>query len=97
MIRKAVIKEEYSNNNCGIYFRIVFNWPEYGIFSFEEHICRKSFDGRVCLISCKVIRSRGNLTILYLVIYLFIYFKHRNFYSMFYKIYLQFIHVISIF
>ena len=30
--------EESSSNNCGISFWIVFNWPEYGILSFAEHI-----------------------------------------------------------
>ena len=30
--------EESVNNNCGISFWIVFNWPEYGISSFAEHI-----------------------------------------------------------
>ena len=35
--------EESINNNCGISFWIVFNWPEYGISSFAEQI----FDGRV--------------------------------------------------
>ena len=32
--------EESSSNNCGISFWIVFNWPEYGISSFAEHISR---------------------------------------------------------
>ena len=30
--------EEFNNNNCDISFWIVFNWPEYGISSFAEHI-----------------------------------------------------------
>ena len=30
--------EESINNNCGISFWIVFNWPEYVISSFAEHI-----------------------------------------------------------
>ena len=33
--------EESVNNNCGISFWIVFNWPEYGISSFAEHISRE--------------------------------------------------------
>ena len=33
--------EESSSNNCGISFWIVFNWPEYGILSFAEHISRE--------------------------------------------------------
>ena len=32
--------EESNNDNCGISFRVVFNWPEYGISSFAEHISR---------------------------------------------------------
>ena len=32
--------EESNSNNCGISFWIVFNWPEYGISSFAEHISR---------------------------------------------------------
>ena len=32
--------EELSNNNWGISFWIVFNWPEDGISSFAEHISR---------------------------------------------------------
>ena len=30
--------EEFDNNNCAISVWIVFNWPEYGISSFAEHI-----------------------------------------------------------
>ena len=30
--------EESSSNNSSISFWIVFNWPEYGISSFAEHI-----------------------------------------------------------
>ena len=32
--------EESSGNNCGISFWTVFNWSEYGISSFAEHISR---------------------------------------------------------
>ena len=32
--------EESSSNNCDISFWIVFNWPEYDISSFAEHISR---------------------------------------------------------
>ena len=60
--------EEYINNNCGISFWIVFNWPEYGISPFAEHIYRKFLTAEFDLISCKAIRSRGKLTILYLFI-----------------------------
>ena len=38
--------EESSNNNCGISFWIVFNWPKYGISSFSSYI-KRIFDGRV--------------------------------------------------
>ena len=60
--------EESVNNNCGISFWIVFNWPEYGILSFAEHISREFLTAEFDLISCKAIRSRGKLTILYLFI-----------------------------
>ena len=60
--------EESVNNNCGISFWIVFNWPEYGISSFAEHISREFLTAEFDLISCKAIRSRGKLTILYLFI-----------------------------
>ena len=57
--------EESVNNNC---FWIVFNWPEYGISSFAEHISREFLKAEFDLISCKAIRSRCKLTILYLFI-----------------------------
>ena len=60
--------EESVNNNCGIFFWIVFNWPEYGISSFAAHISREFLTAEFDLISCKAIRSRGKLTILYLFI-----------------------------
>ena len=60
--------EESVNNNCGISFWIVFNWPEYGISSFAEHISREFLTAEFDLISCKAIRARGKLTILYLFI-----------------------------
>ena len=60
--------EESSNNNCGISFWIVFNWPEYGISSFAEHISREFLTAEFDLISCKAIRSRAKLTVLYLFI-----------------------------
>ena len=80
--------EEFSNNNCGICFWIVFNWPEYGIPSFIEHISRDFLTAEFDL----TIRSRGNLTILYLFIV-------NTVTSVVFStaIYLQFIQVISIF
>ena len=60
--------EECSSNNYGISFWIVFNWPEYGISPFAEHISREFLTAEFDLISCKAIRSRGRLTILYLFI-----------------------------
>ena len=60
--------EESVNSNCGISFWIVFNWPEYGILSFAEHISREFLTAEFDLISCKAIRSRGKLTNLYLFI-----------------------------
>ena len=48
------------------FFWIVLNWPEYGISSFAEHISREFLTAEFDLISCKAIRSRGKLTILYL-------------------------------
>ena len=58
--------EESINNNCDISFWIVFNWPEYGISSFAEHISREYLTAEFDLISYKAIRSRGKLTMLYL-------------------------------
>ena len=55
--------EESSSNNCGVSF-----WPEYGISSFAEHISREFLTAEFDLISCKAIRSRGRLNILYLFI-----------------------------
>ena len=83
--------EESSNNNCGISFWIVFNWPEYGISSFAENISREFLTAEFDLISCKAIRSRGKLTILYL----FIVSTVTSVCSI--AIYLPFIQVISIF
>ena len=60
--------EESINNNCGISFWIVFNWPEYSISLFAEHISREFLTSEFDLISCKAIRSRGKLVILYLFI-----------------------------
>ena len=60
--------EESINNDCGISFWIVFNWPEYGISSFAEDIFREFLTAEFDLISCRAIRSRGKLTILYLFI-----------------------------
>ena len=60
--------EECSSNNYGISFWIVFNWPEYDISPFAEHISREFLTAEFDLISCKAIRSRGRLTILYLFI-----------------------------
>ena len=60
--------EESSSNNCGISFWIVFNWPEYGISSFAEDISREFLTADFDLISCKAIRSKGRLTILYLFV-----------------------------
>ena len=54
-------EEESSSNNCGISFWIVFNWPEYSISSFAEHISREFLTAQFDLISCKAIRSRGTL------------------------------------
>ena len=71
--------EESINNNCGISFWIVFNWPEYGISSFAEHISREFLTSEFDLISCKAIRSRDKLNSL------FISCKDRNFCSMFYS------------
>ena len=59
--------EEYSSNS-GISFWIVFNWPKYVISSFTEHISREFLMAEFDLISCKAIRSRVRLTILYLFI-----------------------------
>ena len=50
--------KEYSNNNCGISFWIVFTWPEYSISSFEENISKQFLAAEFDLISCKAIRSR---------------------------------------
>ena len=59
--------EEFSNNNCGITFWVLFNSSEYDISSFEEYISRELLTGELDLISCKVIWSRGKLKILYLL------------------------------
>ena len=42
--------EESSSNNCDISFWIVFNWPEYGILSFAEHISREFLTGELDLL-----------------------------------------------
>ena len=59
---------EESSNNCGSSLWIVFNWPEYSISSFAEHISREFLTAEFDLISCKAIGSRGRLAILYLFI-----------------------------
>ena len=53
---------EYSSNNCGVSFWIVFNWPEYGISAFEEYLSREFLTAKFDIISCKAIRSRGKLS-----------------------------------
>ena len=83
--------EESSNNNCGVSFWIEFNWPEYGISSFAEPISREFLTPEFDLISCKAIRSRGKLTILYLFIV-----NTVTSVVCFIAIYLPFIQVISI-
>ena len=83
---------ESINNKCGISFWIVFNWPEYGISSFAEHISREFLTAEFDLISCKAIRSRGKLTILYLFIVSTVTSVVCSI-----AIYLPFIQVISIF
>ena len=55
-------------NYCGISLWIVFNWPEYGISSFEEHISREFLTAEFDLMLRKAIRSRGKLAIHYLFI-----------------------------
>ena len=45
--------EESSSNNCGISFWIVFNWPQYSISSFAEHISREFLTAEFDLIFCK--------------------------------------------
>ena len=84
--------EEFNNNNCAISFWIVFNWPEYGISSFAEHIPREYLTAEFDLISCKTIRSRGKFRVLYL-------FTVNTVVSVVCSmvIFLQFIQVISIF
>ena len=57
--------EEFSNNNCGISFWIMFNWLEYGISSFAEHISREFLTAEFDLISCKAI---GKLKIFYIFV-----------------------------
>ena len=59
--------EEFNSNNCGISFGIVFNWPKYRISSFAEHISREFLTAEFGLISCKTMRSRGKLKIIYLL------------------------------
>ena len=66
MIQEAVRKTW--KNLVVIIVAFVFNWPEYGISSFAEHISREFLTAEFDLISCKAIRSRGRLTILYLFI-----------------------------
>ena len=84
--------EEFNNNNCGISFSIAFNWQEYAMSSFTEHIAREFLTAEFDLISCKTIRSRGKLKILYLFI---VNTVTSVVCSM--AIFLQFIQVISIF
>ena len=57
--------EEFNNNNCGISFWTVFNWSGYSISSFPEHISRELLTTEFDLISCKTMRSRRKLKILY--------------------------------
>ena len=70
--------EEYSNNNCGISFWIVFNWPEYGISSFAEHISKNFW--RQSLIWCLAKPYGHEVSWKW-----FIYCRDRNFYSTFYS------------
>ena len=78
--------------NCGISFWIIFNWPEYGISLFAEHILREFLTAEFDSISCKATRSRGRLTILYLFIVNMVTSVVCSI-----TIYLPFIQVISIF
>ena len=85
-------REESINNNCDISFWIVFNWHEYGISSFAEHISREFLTAVFDLISCKAIRARGKLAIPYLFIV-----NTINSVECSIAIYLPLIQVISIF
>ena len=84
--------EEFINNNCGISFWIVFNWPKHVISPFAEHISREFLTAGFDLMSSKAIRSRGKLTILYLFIV-----KTVTFLVSSIATYLPLIQVISIF
>ena len=48
------VGKEFKSNNCGISFSNVFNWPEYGILSFEERISRE-----ICSIAIRNTTNTG--------------------------------------
>ena len=45
--------------NPGLSFWVIFDWPQYGVRAFENHLSRLCFREKTDMISCKAVRGRG--------------------------------------
>ena len=50
---------------AGISLWIVFNWPEFGLPAFEEYISKETLAAGLVLRSCKAVRGRGKISLLF--------------------------------
>lgn len=46
----------------GLGFWVIFDWPQYGVRAFEDHLSRLCFREKMDLVSCKAVRGRGMKT-----------------------------------
>jgi len=51
----------------GISFWVIFDWPEYGIQGYENHLTKLFLKEEVDLYSCKAVRGRSKITYSYTV------------------------------
>jgi len=67
----------------GLSFWVIFDWPQYGVKAFENHLSSLCFLEKTDLISCKAVRGRGKdykyYFILFYFIFLFIISSYCNF------------------
>ena len=57
------VKQGSSNANkepfAGISFFVIFDWPQYGLIGYEDHLSKIFLETGVHMVSCKAIRGRG--------------------------------------
>ena len=61
-------EETQTSVQTGISFWIAFDWPEYGLSAFENHISREFLSAKLDIVSCKAIRPRGKTEFILLVL-----------------------------